>query len=102
VVAVIAVVMREMPLLLSILVSISVAQLLAVTILTWSTFSIRRRRAGRQAYEHLDRPPQLRKGIFPPAMLRDPLRFDSFMALKGIAPKGGDTPISTIPGRPGS
>ena len=50
------------------------------------------RRAGRQAYDYLGRPPQLRKQILPPAMLRDVLRFDSCIALNGKSPKGHYVP----------
>lgn len=91
-VAFIAVMSRTMPLWLSILISVVIVTWLFFVVLAWSTFSTRMRRAGHQAYEYLGRPPQLRKGVFPPAMLRDVLRFDSCIALKGISPKGNYVP----------
>lgn len=87
-VAFIAVMSRAMPLWLSILISVVVLTWVFFVILAWSTFSIRMKRAGRLTYEYLGRPPQVRKGIFPPVMLRDPARSDSHMALRGYLPRG--------------
>lgn len=47
---------------------------------------------GRMTFVYLGRPEQLRKGIFPSVMLRDPARFDSYMAVNGVPPKGGYVP----------
>lgn len=93
VVAFTAMMSRTIPLWLSILISAVIVTWLFFVVLAWSTFSIRMKRAGRQAYEYLGRPPQLRKGIFPPVMLVDSGRFDSHMALKGIPPKGDYVPM---------
>ncbi|WP_427170528.1 hypothetical protein [Arthrobacter sp. 92] len=84
---------RTMPLWLSILISVVIVTWLFFVVLTWSTFSIRMKRAGRLTYEYLGKPPQLHKGIFPPVMLVDAGRFDSHMALKGIPLKGGYVPM---------
>ncbi|WP_284982326.1 hypothetical protein [Arthrobacter sp. efr-133-TYG-118] len=91
--AFIAMMSQAMPLWLSVLSSVVVLTWVFFVILAWSTFSVRMKRAGRLTYEYLGRPPQLRKGIFPPVMLREPARFDSHMALRGIPPKGNYVPI---------
>ena len=88
VVPIAAVLSRTMPLWFSIVIVVSLVVLLSVTVLALGTFSIRRKRAGRQAWEYLGRPPQLRQRRVLRYALRDPEVFDNYLAEKGIPPRG--------------
>lgn len=88
VVPVAAVLSRTMPVWLSIVIMVSLIVMFSVTVLAFGTFSIRRKRAGRQAWEYLGRPPQLHQRRVLRYALRDPEVFDNYLAQKGITPRG--------------
>ncbi|MDQ0028780.1 hypothetical protein [Arthrobacter bambusae] len=88
VVPVAAMLSPTMPFWFSILGSVAIVALFSVTALAFGTFSIRRKRAGRQAWEYLGKPPQLRQRRVLRYALRSPEVFDNYLAQKGIAPKG--------------
>ncbi|MFF2345953.1 hypothetical protein [Pseudarthrobacter sp. NPDC058119] len=79
---------RTMPDWLATLMLSTVALWFVVAFWSFGTFSIRRKRAGRQAWEYLGRPPQLRQRRVLRFALRDPEVFDNYLAEKGIPPKG--------------
>ncbi|WP_138418859.1 DUF2207 domain-containing protein [Sinomonas gamaensis] len=86
-IAVAAMLSRTMPLWFSILGTVAIVVLLLVTIFAFSTFSIRRKRAGRQAWEYLGRPPQCHQHRILRFALRNPEVFDNYLAEKGIPPR---------------
>ncbi|MEZ2390190.1 hypothetical protein AB6813_11690 [bacterium RCC_150] len=82
-----AVLSPSMPLWFSIVIVVAIVVLLSVTALAFGRFSIRRKRAGRQAWEYLGRPAQCRQKRTFRFALRDPEVFDNYLAEKGI-PRG--------------
>jgi len=66
----------------------TVALWFVVAFWSFGTYSIRRKRAGRQAWEYLGRPAQLRQRRVLRYALRDPEVFDNYLAEKGVRPKG--------------
>lgn len=79
---------RTMPLWFGIVIVATVALWIAAAFWSFGTFSIRRKRAGRQAWEYLGRPPQLHQRRVLRYALRDPEVFDNYLAQKGIPPRG--------------
>lgn len=77
-----------MPFGFSIVIVAAVALWITVAIWSFGTMSLRRKRAGRQAWEYLGRPLQLHKRRVLRYALRDPEVFDNYLAQKGIAPRG--------------
>ncbi|MFF2346869.1 hypothetical protein [Pseudarthrobacter sp. NPDC058119] len=88
VVPVAAMISRTIPVWFSIVIMVSLIVLFSVTVLAFGTFSIRRKRAGRQAWEYLGRPPQLHQRRVLRYAMRDPEVFDNYLAEKGISPRG--------------
>ena len=66
----------------------TVALWFVVAFWSFGTFSIRRKRAGRQAWGYLGKPPQLRQRRVLRYALRSPEVFDNYLAGKGIPPRG--------------
>lgn len=79
---------RTMPLWLSIVGSVAILAWVLFVPLTWVTYSIRVRRAARQAYDYLGRPPQFPRGKIQNLVLRDIATFDTNLVYLGIPPRG--------------
>lgn len=73
----------------------TVALWFVVAFWSFGTFSIRRKRAGRQAWEYLGRPPQLRQRRVLRYALRSPEVFDNYLAEKGIPSRGNYASVAS-------
>ena len=87
VIAVAAMLSRTMPLWFSVLGTAAVVALLSVAVLAFGTFSIRRKRAGRQAWEYLGRPPQCLAAKNPAVRTSEPRGVRQLPCREGHHPK---------------